>query len=287
MFFTKKIVSGKVRDIYEVNNDKLLIVVSDRISAYDFIMPNNIPDKGILLNKISEFWFNFSKDIIPNHIISTDINDFPKEFQNDAFKGRSMLVKKLKMLPVECIIRGYISGSGWESYVSNSSICDITLPEGLKESQKLPTPLFTPSTKAALGNHDENISFEKTCEILGNELATKLKDAAIEVYSKCAEYALSRGIIIADTKFEFGLDENNNLILADEVLTPDSSRFWSLDTYTVGKGQDSFDKQYLRNWLKDNGFRNSPPSELPKEVIDKTREKYVKAYEIITNKKFI
>ena len=287
MFLTKKIVSGKVRDIYEVNNDKLLIVVSDRISAYDFIMPNNIPDKGILLNKISEFWFNFSKDIIPNHIISTDINDFPKEFQNDAFKGRSMLVKKLKMLPVECIIRGYISGSGWESYVSNSSICDIKLPEGLKESQKLPTPLFTPSTKAALGNHDENISFEKTCEILGNELATKLKDAAIEVYSKCAQYALSRGIIIADTKFEFGLDENNNLILADEVLTPDSSRFWSLDTYTVGKGQDSFDKQYLRNWLKDNGFRNSPPSELPKEVIDKTREKYVKAYEIITGKKFI
>ena len=287
MCFTKKLVSGKVRDIYEVDNDKMLIVVSDRISAYDFIMPNDIPDKGILLNKISEFWFDYSKSIIPNHMISTNVNDFPKEFQNDDFKGRSMLVKKLKMLPVECIVRGYITGSGWESYVPNSSVCGIKLPQGLKESQKLETPIFTPSTKAALGEHDENISFEKTCEILGEELATKLKNMAIEIYSKCADYALSKGIIIADTKFEFGLDENNNLVLADEVLTPDSSRFWDLDTYAVGRGQDSFDKQYLRNWLKDNGFRNSPPTELPKEIIDKTREKYVKAYETITGVKFI
>lgn len=281
-----KISSGKVRDIYEVDDDKLLIVVSDRISAFDFIMPNAIPDKGILLNKISEFWFNYSSNIIPNHIISTDINDFPKEFQSDEFKGRSMLVKKLKMLPVECIVRGYITGSGWESYVSTSTVCGIKLPSGLQKSQKLETPLFTPSTKADLGDHDENISFEKTCEILGVDLATKIKNSSIEIYSKCAEYALSKGIIIADTKFEFGLDDNNNLVLADEVLTPDSSRFWSLDTYCLGKEQDSFDKQYLRNWLKDNGFRNSPPSELPKEVINKTREKYIKAYEIITNKKF-
>lgn len=281
-----KISSGKVRDIYEVDDDKLLIVVSDRISAFDFIMPNVIPDKGILLNKISEFWFNYSSNIIPNHIISTDINDFPKEFQSDEFKGRSMLVKKLKMLPVECIVRGYITGSGWESYVSTSTVCGIKLPSGLQKSQKLETPLFTPSTKADLGDHDENISFEKTCEILGVDLATKIKNSSIEIYSKCAEYALSKGIIIADTKFEFGLDDNNNLVLADEVLTPDSSRFWSLDTYCLGKEQDSFDKQYLRNWLKDNGFRNSPPAELPKEVINKTREKYIKAYEIITNKKF-
>lgn len=281
-----KISSGKVRDIYEVDEDKLLIVVSDRISAFDFIMPDPIPDKGILLNKISEFWFDYSKNIISNHIISTDLNDFPKEFQIDEFKGRSMLVKKLKMLPVECIVRGYITGSGWESYVSTSTVCGIKLPSGLQKSQKLETPLFTPSTKADLGDHDENISFEKTCEILGTDLATKIKNASIEIYSKCAEYALSKGIIIADTKFEFGLDENNNLVLADEVLTPDSSRFWSVDAYCLGKEQDSFDKQYLRNWLKNNGFRNSSPPVLPIEVIDKTREKYIKAYEIITNKKF-
>lgn len=281
-----KISHGKVRDIYEVDNDKLLIVVSDRISAFDFIMPNPVPDKGILLNKISEFWFNFVQDIIPNHIISTDIKDYPVEFQKEEFIGRSMLVKKLKMLPVECIVRGYITGSGWENYLKDSTVCGIKLPEGLLESQKLEEPLFTPSTKAALGDHDENISFEQACNLLGTELATKVKNATIDIYKKCAEYAYTKGIIIADTKFEFGLDENGNLILADEVLTPDSSRFWSLENYVVGKGQDSFDKQYLRNWLKDNGYRNAPPSELPQNVIDNTRDKYVKAYKIITEKSF-
>lgn len=197
-----------------------------------------------------------------------------------------MLVKKLKMLPVECIVRGYISGSGWNSYLKDGSICGIKLPNIIKESQKLETPLFTPSTKAELGEHDENISFEKCCDILGNDLANKVKETSINIYNKCSNYALSKGIIIADTKFEFGLDENNNLVLADEVLTPDSSRFWPLDKYEIGKTQESFDKQYLRNWLIDNGFKNSPPNQLPLDVINTTREKYIKIYEMLTEEKF-
>lgn len=282
-----KISSGKVREIYAVDDDKLMMVVSDRISAYDFIMPTLIPNKGQILNQISAFWFDFVKDIIPNHIITTDSNKFPEEFKSDEFKGRSMLVRKLKMLPVECIVRGYITGSGWSSYKEDGTICGIKLPDGLKESQKLDTPIFTPSTKADLGAHDENISFEKTCEILGKELAQKVKEKTIEIYTKCAEYALSKGIIIADTKFEFGLDENGELVLADEVLTPDSSRFWPASGYEVGKGQDSFDKQYLRNWLTDNGYRNNPPQSLPQEVVDTTRAKYIEAYKMLTGKDFI
>lgn len=282
-----KISSGKVREIYEVDNDKLMLVVSDRISAFDFIMPNLIPNKGQILNQISAFWFDFVKDIIPNHIITTDINEFPEEFKSKEFEGRSMLVKKLKMLPVECIVRGYITGSGWESYKENGTVCGIKLPEGLKEAQKLPEPIFTPSTKADLGDHDENISFEKACEILGTDLAQKVKDKTIEIYTKCADFALSKGIIIADTKFEFGLDENGDLVLGDEVLTPDSSRFWSKDNYIIGQDQDSFDKQYLRNWLKENGYRNNPPENLPDEVITTTRAKYVEAYERLTGRKFI
>lgn len=282
-----KISSGKVREIYAVDDDKLMMVVSDRISAYDFIMPTLIPNKGQILNQISAFWFDFVKDIVPNHIITTDSNKFPEEFKSDEFKGRSMLVRKLKMLPVECIVRGYITGSGWSSYKEDGTICGIKLPDGLKESQKLDTPIFTPSTKADLGAHDENISFEKTCEILGKELAQKVKEKTIEIYTKCAEYALSKGIIIADTKFEFGLDENGELVLADEVLTPDSSRFWPASSYEVGKGQDSFDKQYLRNWLTDNGYRNNPPQSLPQEVVETTRAKYMEAYKMLTGKDFI
>ena len=282
-----KISSGKVREIYAVDDDKLMMVVSDRISAYDFIMPTLIPNKGQILNQISAFWFDFVKDIVPNHIITTDSNEFPEEFKSDEFRGRSMLVKKLKMLPVECIVRGYITGSGWSSYKEDGTICGIKLPDGLKESQKLDTPIFTPSTKADLGAHDENISFERTCEILGKELAQKVKEKTIEIYTKCAEYALSKGIIIADTKFEFGLDENGALVLADEVLTPDSSRFWPASSYEVGKGQDSFDKQYLRNWLTDNGYRNNPPQSLPQEVVDTTRVKYMEAYKMLTGKDFI
>jgi len=281
----KKISSGKVREIYEVDEKSLLIVVSDRISAFDVILPNEVPDKGKILNMISEFWFDYTKDIIKNHVISTKISDFPIECQNDQYENRSMLVKKLKMVPIECIVRGYITGSGWKSYKENGTVCGIKLPEGLQESQKLDEPIFTPSTKAAEG-HDENISFEKTCEIIGIDLAQKIKNASIEIYKKCAEYALSRGIIIADTKFEFGLDEDGNLVLGDEVLTPDSSRFWPLDEYTVGKSQKSFDKQYLRDWLKANSWDANNPTPIPADVIEVTRNKYIEAYERLTDKKF-
>ena len=282
----KKISSGKVREIYEVDDDKLMLVVSDRISAFDYILPAKIPNKGKILNQISAFWFDFVKDIIPNHLISTDIKDFPNEFQTPEFEGRSMLVKKLKMLPVECIVRGYITGSGWKSYKENGIVCGIKLPENLQESQKLPEPIFTPSTKADLGDHDENISFEQVCEMLGKDLATKLRDKTIEIYSKCAEYAASRGVLIADTKFEFGLDENDELVLADEVLTPDSSRFWPANDYVVGKSQKSFDKQYMRDWIKSSGYDPETKAPIPEDVITTTQSKYIEAYELITGKKF-
>jgi len=278
----KKISNGKVREIYEVDEHSLMIVVSDRISAFDFIMPEGVPDKGILLNKLSEFWFDYVTDIIGNHIITTDYLEYPEEFRKEEFRGRSMLVKKLKMLPVECIVRGYITGSGWEEYKKTGGICGIPLPTGMQESEKFETPLFTPSTKAELGEHDENISFEKAARILGAELAEKVKEKTIAIYSKCAGYALTKGIILADTKFEFGIDENGKLILGDEVLTPDSSRFWDLSKYEVGRGQESFDKQYLRDWLKENGYKDRAPDKLPQEVVDITRGKYLEAYERLT-----
>ena len=281
----KKISSGKVREIYEVDNDKLMIVVSDRISAFDSILPTMVNDKGIILNKVSEFWFDFTKEFVRNHVISTNSKDFPKEFQTSEFEGRSMLVKKLKMLPIECIVRGYITGSGWKSYSQNGTVCGICLPAGLQESEKLPEPIFTPSTKATDG-HDENISFEQTCDLIGKDLATKVRDTAIQIYSKCAEYALSKGIIIADTKFEFGIDENGALVLGDEVLTPDSSRFWSANDYEVGHGQKSFDKQYLRDWLKANNWNANNPTPIPTEIISTTRAMYIDAYEMITGRKF-
>lgn len=281
----KKISSGKVREIYEVDDDKLMLVVSDRISAFDVILPNEVPDKGKVLNKISEFWFDYTKDFVKNHVISTNISDFPEEFQKEEFKDRSMLVKKLKMLPIECIVRGYITGSGWKSYKENGTVCGITLPAGLQESQKLPNPIFTPSTKAAEG-HDENISFEQTVELIGEDLATKVRDVAIEIYSKCAEYAATKGIIIADTKFEFGLDENGDLVLGDEVLTPDSSRFWPASDYEIGHGQKSFDKQYMRDWLKQTNWDANNPTPIPVDVIQTTRSKYIEAYERLTGNKF-
>ena len=265
----KKISSGKVREIYEVDEDKLLLVVSDRISAFDYILPSLVPNKGKILNQISEFWFNYIKDIIPNHVISTDIKDFPKEFQTEEFEGRSMLVKKLKMIPIECIVRGYITGSGWKSYQENGTVCGITLPEGLQESEKLPEPIFTPTTKAAEG-HDENISFEEVCNLIGKDLAEKLRAKTIEIYSKCAEYALTKGVIIADTKFEFGVDENGTLVIGDEVLTPDSSRFWPASDYQVGRGQKSFDKQYIRDWIKSTGYDPESGTPIPDDVIDVT-----------------
>lgn len=281
----KKISSGKVREIYEVDSDKLLLVVSDRISAFDYILPSPIPEKGKILNQISAFWFDYIKDIIPNHVISTDSKDFPEEFQTKEFEGRSMLVKKLKMIPVECIVRGYITGSGWKSYQENGTICGIQLPEGLQESQKLPEPIFTPTTKASEG-HDENISFEEVCNLIGKDLAQKLRSKTIEVYSKCAEYAATKGVIIADTKFEFGLDENNNLVIGDEVLTPDSSRFWPANDYEVGKSQKSFDKQYLRDWIKSTGYDPEAGTPIPDEVIATTVSKYKEAYKLLTGKDF-
>ena len=276
---------GKVREIYDLG-DKLIMVATDRISAFDVILHNMITDKGKVLTQMSKFWFDLTKDVIPNDLISVDVKDMPEFFQNEKFAGRSTLCKKLTMIPIECIVRGYITGSGWENYKKDGTICGMKLPEGLKECEKLPEPLYTPSTKAELGDHDENINFEQSITVLekafpgrGEEIATKIKDATISVYKKCADYALSKGIIIADTKFEFGLDEDGNVILADEVLTPDSSRFWRLDQYKVGEGQASFDKQYVRNWLKANPDNNAT---LPEDVVEKTIALYKEAYHMLT-----
>ena len=285
----KPVKEGKVREVYDIG-DSLIITATDRISAFDVILKNKVEKKGTILTKMSEFWFDFTKDILPNHMISTDVKDMPEFFQNERFDGNSMKCKKLEMLPVECIVRGYITGSGWASYCENGTVCGIKLPEGLKESEKLPEPIYTPSTKAEIGDHDENVSFEQTVINLekiypgkGQEYAEKLRDYTIALYKKCAEYALSKGIIIADTKFEFGLDENCNVILGDEMLTPDSSRFWPLEGYEPGKGQPSYDKQFVRDWLKAN-----PDSDylLPEEVIKKTVDKYKEAYELLTGKEF-
>ena len=285
----KPVKEGKVREVYDIG-DSLIITATDRISAFDVILKNKVEKKGTILTKMSEFWFDFTKDILPNHMISTDVKDMPEFFQNERFDGNSMKCKKLEMLPVECIVRGYITGSGWASYCENGTVCGIKLPEGLKESEKLPEPIYTPSTKAEIGDHDENVSFEQTVINLekiypgrGQEYAEKLRDYTIALYKKCAEYALSKGIIIADTKFEFGLDENGNVILGDEMLTPDSSRFWPLAGYEPGKGQPSYDKQFVRDWLKAN-----PDSDYlhPEEVIKKTVDKYKEAYELLTGKEF-
>ena len=285
----KPVKEGKVREVYDIG-DSLIITATDRISAFDVILKNKVEKKGTILTKMSEFWFDFTKDILPNHMISTDVKDMPEFFQNERFDGNSMKCKKLEMLPVECIVRGYITGSGWASYCENGTVCGIKLPEGLKESEKLPEPIYTPSTKAEIGDHDENVSFEQTVINLekiypgkGQEYAEKLRDYTIALYKKCAEYALSKGIIIADTKFEFGLDENGNVILGDGMLTPDSSRFWPLEGYEPGKGQPSYDKQFVRDWLKAN-----PDSDylLPEEVIKKTVDKYKEAYELLTGKEF-
>ena len=285
----KPIKEGKVREIYDIG-DSLIITATDRISAFDVILKNKVTDKGAILTQMSRFWFDFTKDVIPNHMISTDVKDMPEFFQNEKYDGNSMMCKKLEMLPVECIVRGYITGSGWASYQENGTVCGIQLPEGLQESQQLPEPIYTPSTKAEIGDHDENVSYEKTVEILekqspgkGEYYAAALRDNTIALYKKCAEYALSKGIIIADTKFEFGLDEEGNVVLGDEMLTPDSSRFWPKEGYEPGKGQPSYDKQFVRDWLKAN-----PDSDydLPEDIIDKTVEKYKEAYQLLTGKDF-
>ena len=276
---------GKVREIYDIG-DELIMVATDRISAFDVILKNKVTKKGTVLTQMSKFWFDYTKDILPNHMISVDTADMPEFFRKEEFTGNSMLCRKLTMLPVECIVRGYITGSGWASYKKDGTVCGIKLPEGLVECDKLPEPIYTPSTKAEIGDHDENISYERSIEVLekqfpgrGEEYAAKLRDCTIALYKKCADYALSRGIIIADTKFEFGLDEDGNVILGDEMLTPDSSRFWPLTGYEPGKSQPSFDKQFVRDWLKAN-----PDSDynLPQDVIDKTIEKYLEAYKLLT-----
>ncbi len=283
----KPVKEGKVREIYD-NGDTLIMVATDRISCFDVILNNIVNKKGTVLTQMSKFWFDMTKDIIPNHMISVDVNDMPEYFRQPAFEGKSMLCKKLNMLPVECIVRGYITGSGWASYQKTGEVCGIKLPEGLKESDKLPEPIYTPSTKAEIGDHDENISFEQSVEYLekrfpgkGAEYAQKLKDCTIALYKKCADYALSKGIIIADTKFEFGLDEDGNIVIGDEMLTPDSSRFWPLDGYEAGHSQPSFDKQFARDWLKANEGHNWT---LPQEIVDKTIEKYLEGYKRLTGK---
>ncbi|AAR35467.1 phosphoribosylaminoimidazolesuccinocarboxamide synthase [Geobacter sulfurreducens] len=276
---------GKVRDIYDLG-DALLIVTTDRISAFDVIMNEAIPDKGYVLTQISSFWFRQMEDIIPNHIISTDVKDFPAECQKYAaqLEGRSMLVKKAKPLPVECIVRGYISGSGWKDYKATGAICGITLPAGLVESDKLEEPIFTPSTKAELGEHDENISFDKCVELIGRELAEKIRDVTIAIYKRARDIADTKGIIIADTKFEYGI-YNGELIIIDECMTPDSSRFWPKDSYKPGGAQPSFDKQFLRDYLETLDWgKTAPAPPLPEEIVRKTGEKYMEALVRLTGK---
>lgn len=279
--------SGKVRELYDLG-DSLIMVCTDRISAFDNILESPIPKKGEVLNKMSKFWFDFTKDVVPNHMISIDAADMPVFFRKPEFDGNSMKTQKLKMIPVECIVRGYITGSGWESYKKDGTICGIRLPEGLEECEKLPEAIFTPSTKAPAGEHDMNISMEEGEEWIertfpgkGKEYMERLRDLTLALYRKCADYALSKGIIIADTKFEFGLDKEGNIVLGDEMLTPDNSRFWPLDGYAPGKGQPSYDKQFVRDYLKEN-----PGDVLPQEIIDKTIGKYVEAYELLTGEKF-
>ena len=282
----KPIKEGKVREIYD-NGDSLIMVATDRISCFDVILKNIISKKGTVLTQMSKFWFDLTEDIVPNHMISADVKDMPEFFQQPAYDGNSMMCRKLTMLPIECIVRGYITGSGWTSYQKNGTVCGIKLPEGLQESDKLPEPIYTPSTKAEIGDHDENISFEQSVDVLekefpgkGKEYAEKLRDYTIALYKKCADYALKKGIIIADTKFEFGLDENGNIVLGDEMLTPDSSRFWPAKGYEPGHGQPSFDKQFARDWLKEN--KGNHNWELPEDVAKKTIDKYLEAYELLT-----
>ena len=278
---------GKVRDIYDLG-DKLLIVATDRISAFDVVMANGIPCKGTVLTKISRFWFDFLSPAIEHHLISDDITQFPEPFCNcpEQLTGRSMLVKKVEVLPVECVIRGYLAGSGWKEYQQSETVCGQKLPSGLKQCQKLPELIFTPATKAERGTHDENISFERCVEIIGEEAAGYVRDKSAEIFTKAGEYAESKGIILADTKFEWGYFDDR-LILIDEVLTPDSSRFWPADKYQAGRDQESFDKQFVRNYLESINFDKSGPGvELPEDIAAKTSDKYIQAYELLTGKKF-
>jgi len=277
---------GKVRDIYDLG-DRLLIVATDRISAFDVVMPNPIPDKGRVLTQLSKFWFNLTKEIVPNHLISAEVKDYPEECRpyQEMLRDRSMFVVKTDVLPIECVVRGYLSGSGWEEYKKTGEICSIALPKGLVESSKLEEPIFTPATKAEMGLHDENITFEKVEKIVGKDLAKRLKSLSLAVYKKARDFAEGRGIIIADTKMEFGI-KDRKLLLIDELLTPDSSRFWPKDDYRPGGSQKSFDKQFLRDYLLSIKWDKNPPApQLPEEIVQKTREKYLEAYEKLVGRR--
>jgi phosphoribosylaminoimidazole-succinocarboxamide synthase len=276
---------GKVRDLYTVG-EFLLLVATDRISAFDHVLATGIPGKGKVLTQISLFWFDFLKDIVPNHLITADVSEYPRELQEYAgeLRGRSMLVKRAQMFPAECVVRGYLSGSGWKDYQSTGAVCGIPLPKGLRESDKLPEPIFTPATKSLHGKHDENISFDQMVALVGARSAEKLRSLSLSIYSKASEYAESRGLILADTKFEFGTTAEG-IILADEVLTPDSSRFWPREGYAPGGAQPSFDKQFVRDYLESVRWNKQAPAPgLPDDVVRKTQEKYVQAYELLTGK---
>lgn len=292
---------GKVRDVYDLSNgdlskgdlsngdlgDRLLLVSSDRISAFDWVLPTGIPDKGRVLTQVSNFWFDFLG--VPNHLLATDANQFdlPPEIDLEPLVGRSILVRKTEVVPIECVVRGYLAGSGWKEYQENGEVCGVNLPAGLVESDRLPEPIFTPATKAEIGDHDENISFDRMCQQVGTELSEELRRRSLEIYLRGAAHALEQGIIVADTKFEFG-QVDGELILIDEVLTPDSSRFWPADLYEPGHGQPSFDKQFVRDWLSNCGWdKNSEPPELPAEVVARTRKKYIEACERITGAEFL
>lgn len=278
---------GKVRDIYDCG-DSLLMVASDRISAFDFILPDEIPYKGEILTRISAFWFDKFSSLVPNHLVSMDVADYPEEYQRyaDYLVGRSMLVKKAQTVPVEAIVRGYLTGSGKKTYDQDGTVCGIQMPVGLDEASKLPDPIFTPSTKAALGDHDENISFDRCEELVGDRVAQQLRGASLKIYVAAADYAATRGVIIADTKFEFGYVDGR-LTLIDECLTPDSSRFWPVAGYEPGKVQPSYDKQYVRDWLRANWDMTGEPPHLPQEVVEGTSRRYREAFEIITGEKFV
>jgi phosphoribosylaminoimidazole-succinocarboxamide synthase len=277
--------SGKVRDLYRVSNDYLLFVATDRISAFDYVLASGIPRKGEVLTQLSLFWFDFLKDVVPNHLVMANVDEYPEPLRahKGELRGRSMLVCMADMVPVECVVRGYLSGSGWKEYQQSGAVCGIELPKGLKESDKLPEPIFTPATKATTG-HDENISFAQMTNIVGRDLATQLRDISITLYDRAASYARERGIIIADTKFEFGTTQKG-VILGDEVLTPDSSRFWPAESYAPGRGQESFDKQYVRDYLEEIKWNKQPPApSLPEDVQARTTDKYLEAYRRITGR---
>ncbi|HPS52126.1 MAG TPA: phosphoribosylaminoimidazolesuccinocarboxamide synthase, partial [Phycisphaerae bacterium] len=282
--FPKK--SGKVRDVYDIG-EHLLLVATDRISAYDVIMTNGIPDKGRVLTQISAFWFNLLKDVVPNHVVTTEFSELPGSLKKHTeLDGRFMLCKKAKVVPIECVVRGYLAGSGWKEYQKSRTVCGVKLPDGLLQCSELPQPIYTPSTKAEQG-HDENISFERACELQGSQTVTRLRDLSIAFYKKGREYAAKRGILLADTKFEFGLDSKGELMIVDEVLTPDSSRFWPADKYQPGRDQESFDKQFVRNYLDEIKFNRQPPGPvLPADVVKNTREKYMEAFTRLTGMPF-